>query len=230
MKGMIFAAGLGTRLLPLTADKPKALVEYKGMTLLEHAILKLKGAGIKDIIINVHHFADQIIDFIEKSNFNVRISISDESDKLLDTGGGLKKASWFLKDDTFIAYNVDIISSIDLNEFIKYHAQNKALVSLAVRKRNTSRYLLFDSGFQLCGWENVKTGEQIISRTSANTDRFAFSGIQILEPEIFMEMPEENKFSVIDLYLNLARKNRIIGFLDKADTWLDCGSIQNLSK
>ncbi|MGB1243748.1 MAG: sugar phosphate nucleotidyltransferase, partial [Chitinophagales bacterium] len=162
MKAMIFAAGLGTRLRPLTNDKPKALVEVNGKPLLEIVILQLKRYGFRDIVVNVHYFAKQIIRFLEaKNNFGIHIQISDESDLLLETGGGLQKAKHFLcsDDEPFLVHNVDILSDINLKALYQSHLEGSPLATLVVRNRKTSRYLLFDETNRLCGWKNVKTGE-----------------------------------------------------------------------
>src|SRR6056297_57245 len=151
MKAMIFAAGIGSRLQPLTWEKPKALVEVGGKTMLEHTILHLKHYGIRSIVINVHHLAGQIRQFVEQNEgFGLDIALSDETEQLLDTGGGLKKASWFFKDEEpFIVHNVDVLSNLDLNQLYQYHLRQHALATLAVRQRESSRYLLFDSGNRL---------------------------------------------------------------------------------
>ena len=232
MKAMIFAAGLGTRLQPFTNNKPKALVEVNGHTLLETAIKKIIHAGINEIIINVHHFAQQIIDFVNvNDNFGIDIHFSDETQQLLDTGGGLKKAAWFLKGgEPFLVYNVDILSDIDVRHLINYHKENKVLVTLAVRDRKTSRYLLFDKDFILCGWQNVKTGEKKIARDKPGLIPFAFSGIHIIEPAIFNLMPEPGRFSIIDVYLKLAKEYRILGYDHSLTQWLDLGRIENLKE
>jgi N-acetyl-alpha-D-muramate 1-phosphate uridylyltransferase len=225
MKGMILSAGLGTRLKPFTDAHPKALFIAEGKTLLEHALNHLKSAGIEDIIINVHHFANQIVDFIHlNNNFGVNISISDESAGLLETGGGLKKAAWFFKgSDCAVIRNVDIISDLDLLKMAAYHRAEQPLATLAVRRRETSRYFLFDSEMNLCGWENQKTGERKISWESDICNCFAFSGIQIIDPGIFTEMSEAGKFSLTDLYLRLARAHTIKGYLEDGDVWKDVG-------
>jgi len=177
MKAMIFAAGKGTRLKPLTDNIPKALVKVNNIPLLEHVILKLKKSGVTEIILNVHYLANQIIDFLkEKNNFDIRIEISDETDLLLDTGGGLKKASWFFDDNKpFIVHNVDIISEINIEELFNYHIANNALATLAMSKRNSSRYFLMNTENQLCGWENIQTKVKIISKSSNKLTQLAFS-------------------------------------------------------
>jgi N-acetyl-alpha-D-muramate 1-phosphate uridylyltransferase len=225
MKAMILAAGLGTRLKPFTDSHPKALYVVEGKTLLEHAVTHLRSAGVTEIIINVHHFADQIIDFIYlHDNFGLIISVSDETGELLDTGGGLKKASWFFKGcDCLIIRNVDIISDLDLKRMTASHLNSGALATLAVRDRITSRYFLFDERMNLCGWKNMKTGEQIIARESSFHRPFAFSGIQILDPALIPMISEVGKFSLTGLYLRLAATQTIAGYLEDGVVWKDMG-------
>jgi len=230
MKAMIFAAGKGTRLKPLTDNKPKALVEIHGKPLIEHVINKLKYYGFHEIIINIHYLGDQIVDYLNtKNNFDIRIEISDESKELLDTGGGLKKASWFFDDKKpFVVYNTDIISDLNLNEMLDGHIRQKALASLAVRKRLSSRYLLFNENFELTGWKNVKTSEKIITQKSKYLTELAFSGVHILNPDIFKYMNQLGKFSVVDSYLELTKEHRITGFDHTSDYWFDIGTIHKL--
>jgi len=231
MKALILAAGLGTRLKPITDNKPKALVEINGKTLLQHTIERLKLSGVNDIIVNVHHFAQDVIDYLKaNNNFGANISISDERDLLLDTGGGIKNATWFFDcGSPFLVHNVDVISDIDLRKFYKTHEESKVLVSLAVRERTSSRYLLFDEHDILCGWENVKTGEEIRTRIpDGELKALAFSGIQIMDPMIFNYMPDENVFSVIDLFLSLAPNYLIKAYRHDDTSWLDLGKKENL--
>jgi len=226
MKAMILAAGLGTRLKPVTDTIPKALVESGGKTLLQHAIGHLKNNGIREIIINIHHFPEQIIEFLGKHrNFGMEIAISDESDELLDTGGGLQKAGWFFSGhEPFVVRNVDIISDIDLSAMESFHKRSGAMATLAVRNRQTSRYLIFDQNNLLCGWKNCYTGQTIIQRKSADRlNDYAFSGIQILNPEIFSRITEKGKFTIIDLYLRLCSGERIMGYLNMDSVWNDAG-------
>jgi NDP-sugar pyrophosphorylase family protein len=225
MKAMIFAAGLGTRLYPLTIDKPKALVEIAGKTLLQMAIEKVSQAGYHDLVINIHHFGDQIIEYLEKNNnFGLNIIISDERDQLLDTGGGiLKAAPWLSGDEAFLVYNVDVLSNIDLQFFRKYHLEKGGLVTLAVRDRKTARYLAFDETMQLSGWRNIKTGDEIVSRNMQNCSLLAFSGIQLIEPAIFKLISETGSFPLIPVYLRLATDHRIMGYRDKSTLWMDLG-------
>jgi NDP-sugar pyrophosphorylase family protein len=227
MKALILAAGLGTRLQPLTDTIPKALVKVDGMTLLEHALRHVSDHGISDVIVNMHHFPDQIINFLgEHGNLGLNIAVSDESDKLLETGGGIKKAGWFLDgSDPFLVRNVDIISDLDLTGMISFHRQTGALATLAVRHRETSRYLLFDDQMQLSGWENRKTGETKISRFNAGLAGWAFSGIHVISPEIFPLLTETGPFSITDAYLRLAADHIILGFPDTGHVWRDAGNI-----
>ena len=225
MKGMILAAGLGTRLKPFTDASPKALYPVGGMTLLEHAVNHLKSAGITDVIINVHHFADQIIRFILlNEGFGMNFAVSDERGELLETGGGVKKAAWFFHDPEYaVVRNVDVLSDLDLNKMAEAHRLSSALATLAVRDRVTNRYFLFDERMRLCGWENRKTGEKRISAACDHPRALAFSGIQILDPSIFPLITEEGKFSLTSLYLRLARNHRIEGYLDDGQIWEDAG-------
>ncbi len=230
-KAMIFAAGLGTRLRPLTNDRPKAMVEVNGKTLLEINIRKLVDFGCTDIVVNVHHFADLVIDFLKENDFGANIVISDERDELLETGGGLKKAAPFLQGEPFLVHNVDILSDVNLKALWEHHKKNKALVTLVTRKRNTSRYLLFDENNILHGWTNVKEGI-VRQKRPTEKDLFyrAFSGIQIIDPKIFSLFRREGKFSIIDTYLDVA-KNHLIQGLDHSDgVWLDVGKPESLKE
>ena len=233
MKAMIFAAGLGTRLLNETSDKPKALVEVSGKTLLQYTIEKLKNEGITEIVVNVHHFSEKIKTFLKENNFGVQIYVSDESEKLLDTGGGLKKAAaFFTGNEPIIIHNVDIINNISLRKLAEFHKKSGALVTLAVRRRQTQRYLKFDADNCLVGWINKKTGETKISvrENFENAAEMAFNGIHIVQPEIFKLMPEEDKFSIIDLYIELAKTHVIKGYLDDSEIWTDLGKPEELAK
>ena len=228
MKAMIFAAGLGTRLKHLTEHTPKALVKVGNISLLEHVITKLKQAKVDEIIINVHHFPTQIIDFVnENNNFNIEIRFSMENDKLLDTGGGLKKASWFFDDNKpFFIHNVDVISDIDLREMYDFHCREGAMATLAVRNRITQRYLLFDEKNHLCGRENLKTNERIMaSGRSLDLEfrRLAFSGINVVSPQIFEFMPEKEVFSVTDIYMNVPEK--VFAYQHDYGEWADMGVV-----
>lgn len=232
MKAMIFAAGLGTRLRPLTNDKPKALVQLNGKTFLQRAIEHVASFGFNEIIVNVHHFADLIIEHLKEKPFQkYNIEISDEREMLLDTGGGLKKAAHFLKDsEAFLIYNMDVYSDLNLKELYDYHLANQALATLVVRDRTSSRYLLFDKNNRLCGWQNTKTKMvKFCSRKHyVESQGFAFSGVHIIDPKIFTLMDEQQKFSIIDLYLKLASNLKIMGFRDNNSRWMDLGTHEKL--
>ncbi len=184
MKALLLAAGLGTRLKPLTDNMPKALVVVEGKTLLEHALDHLKTAGVTEVIVNVHHFPEMIVDFLERNhNFGLNIAISDESEELLETGGALKKAAWFFNDDKpFIIRNADVLSDLDLNKMRSCHLEKSALATLAVRKRETSRYLLFHDDMRLSGWENRTTGEKLLRGSQRLPFRLVFPGFRLFLP------------------------------------------------
>jgi len=233
MRAMILAAGLGTRLKPLTDSAPKALVKIKDKTLLELQINKLKSEGFDQIIINVHHFADKVKKYLEQNNFfDCSIDISDESEKLLDTGGGLKKASHFFSDGKpFLVYNVDILSSVSLKKLVDLHINSSNIATLAVQDRKSSRKFLFDDKLILHGWQNEKTREEIISRKpQTKLIAYSFSGIQIIDPRIFEYFPDKDVFSLVELYLSAAKDEMIMGYEHNYDQWLDVGKIENLSE
>ena len=228
MKAMILAAGLGTRLRPLTDHRPKALVEVEGRALLEITLARLRTFGIFDVILNVHHFADMVQEYLHKNNnFGMRIDISRE-EILLDTGGGLNKAAYFFRDEQepFILHNVDVISTIDLARMVQFHEKNQALATLAVQDRKTSRHLLFDEANQLCG---RRSGSN--EKTSASPRALAFSGIHVLSPRLFSRMSEDGVFSIIDCYLRLAaRGEKILGFRADEYYWRDLGRPEDLAQ
>jgi NDP-sugar pyrophosphorylase family protein len=230
MRAMIFAAGLGTRLYPLTLNKPKALVEIAGKTLLLMAIEKVSQAGYNDLVINIHHFGDQIIQFLKQNNnFGLSITISDERNQLLDTGGGILKAKPFLVgDEPFLVYNVDVLSNIDLQLFRKYHMERGGLATLVVRDRKTARYLAFDESMQLSGWKNIKTGDEISIRNILDCSLLAFSGVQLIEPAVFKLISETGSFPLIPLYLRLAADHRIMGYHDNSSLWMDLGKPEQI--
>jgi len=237
MKAMILAAGLGTRLRPLTDDRPKALVEVGGRTLLEITLSRLRVCGVREVIINVHHFADMIVDYLKANdNFGMRIEISRE-EVLLDTGGGLKKAApFFLEtstplDEPFILHNVDVISTIDLGRMMQSHAENKALATLAVQDRETSRYLLFDQQLQLCGRRAGRDQAPEMVRATRPTQALAFSGIHVLSPRIFSLMTEDGAFSIITSYLRLAAQGEgVVAFRGDEYYWRDLGRPENMAQ
>lgn len=235
MKAMILAAGLGTRLRPLTGDRPKALVEVAGYTLLEIALRRLQQFGVREVIVNVHHFADMVVDYLKKhSNFGMRIEISRE-EILLDTGGGLKKAAWFFSensgapDEPFILHNVDVLSTIDLDRMKEFHRKSQALATMAVQQRATSRYLLFDEQNQLCGRRTGSNQEPEIVRPSRETLALAFSGVHVISPRLFSRITEDGVFSIISSYLRLAGEGeKIVGFRADEYYWRDLGRPENV--
>ena len=232
---MILAAGLGTRLRPLTDHCPKALVEVAGRTMLEITLSRLRAFGIREVIINVHHFADMILDYLKANdNFGMRIEVSRE-EILLDTGGGLKKASYFFHEDSngietpFILHNVDVISTIDLRHMAQFHTENHALATVAVQDRATSRYLLFDQQLQLCGRRSGHDQKDELARSSPPAQALAFSGIHIISPRLFAMMIEEGVFSIITTYLCLAAcGERILAFRADDYYWRDLGRPDDL--
>jgi NDP-sugar pyrophosphorylase family protein len=230
---MILAAGLGTRLRPLTDDRPKALVEVGGRTMLQMTLERLRVFGVSEVIVNIHHYAEMIEEYLEANgNFGMRIEVSRE-EMLLDTGGGLKKAaSFFLESGgqgPFILHNVDVISMIDLERMMRSHSDSDALATLAVQDRETSRYLLFDEQGQLCGRRADRDGLAQMARPATTTTALAFSGIHILSPRIFSKMTEEGAFSIIDAYLHLAAQGeKIAAFRADEFYWRDLGRPQNV--
>jgi mannose-1-phosphate guanylyltransferase len=222
MKAMVFAAGLGTRLRPLTDNRPKALVEIAGRTLLQITLERLRAFDIDEVIINVHHFAEMIVGYLKAHhNFGIRIEISHE-DLLLDTGGGLKKASWFLRDEPFVLHNVDVITTIDLRRMAEFHREHHALVTLAVQDRKTSRYLLFDDALQLRGRQETP---------DSRMHSLAFSGIHVISPRLFQLITEDGAFSIIPTYLRLAAAGeRILAFRADEYRWRDVGRLQDLAQ
>lgn len=231
MKAMIFAAGLGTRLRPLTENKPKALVEIGGKTLLELTIRRLKYFGIREVVINIHHFGELILDFLEQhQHFGIDIAISDERGLLLDTGGGLLKAAPHFKNAPFLVHNVDILSDIDIPALYQSHLASGALATLAVRDRPSSRHLLFDEAGRLAGWRHNRTGEERISRRAARYRPLAFSGIYALSPRIFEFMPPGPVFSIIDVFLEAAKSESLPAYRHDDSLWLDVGKPATLEK
>ena len=222
---MIFAAGLGTRLKPWTDHHPKALAVVNGKPLLQRNIEYLKGFGITNLIINVHHFADQVIEFLEANDhFNCNITVSHEKEEPLETGGGLKKAAWFLQPhDPFFVINADILTSLNINDMLQFHNRHKPLITLAVTDRKASRSFLFNDSDQLCGWRNNVSGEEKIAIPATNNIPKAFSGIHIIDPVIFALITEEGKFSLVDLYLRLSQNHSIMSFDHSGDILIDVG-------
>ncbi|MEM1220606.1 MAG: nucleotidyltransferase family protein [Bacteroidota bacterium] len=234
MKAMILAAGLGTRLRPLTNDRPKALVSLGKYTLLEFAMRRLAQVGIRDFTINVHHFGDQIIKFCQQDRFEeFSIQISDERDELLDTGGGILAASSWLHDsDPFLVYNADILSDLDLIAMRDAHLKAGAIATLAVRDRSTSRYLRFTPAGKLCGWENRRTGAiRWCGEPKEDFKALAFSGIHWISPRIFDYFPSnQSVFSIIDVYLSLCDQEWVQGFDHSSGRWEDAGKLDSLER
>jgi len=232
MKAMILAAGLGTRLRPLTDNRPKALVDVAGQTLLEIALRRLASFGIREVIVNVHHLADMVVEFVRNNgNFGMRIEISRE-ELLLDTGGGLKKAAWFFEEtpEPFILHNVDVLSTIDLNRMLEFHQKNRALVTLAVQGRKTSRYLLFDEHNQLRGRRAGNHPSDPVN-SAADIQALAFSGIHVISPRLLGMLSEEGAFSIIDSYLRLSsQREKIVAFRADEYYWRDLGKPENVAQ
>jgi len=254
MKAMVLAAGLGTRLRPLTNDRPKALVTIAGRTLLEITLTRLRSFGVCEVIVNAHHHADQIVDYLEANkNFGIRIEVSRE-DTLLDTGGGLQKAAWFFLesgaasaeplDEPFLLHNVDVLSSIDLAAMLRFHKQHNALATIAVQDREASRYLLFDEDNQLCGprggslpkaeaLKAIESGASLEgpprNPRSQKIQPLAFCGIHVISPRIFLMLREEGAFSIVNAYLRLAAEGeKILAFRADCAYWRDLGRPENL--
>ena len=232
MKAILLAAGLGKRLLPITKKIPKALIEVQGKPLLQYQLEKLKKAGFSKVLINIHHLGEQVVDFLQKhNNFGLEIHISDESDQLLDTGGALRKAADFIRgNEPVLVHNVDVLGNIPLESMMNAHKLNGALATLAIRKRESMRYLYFTENNRLCGWENVKTGEKKGDCKSKRTSRAAFSGIHIISPQIIELFPQKEKFSIIDFYMSQAKSQSIIGYFHDEFIWLDVGKHESLAK
>ncbi|KMQ72086.1 nucleotidyltransferase family protein [Chryseobacterium koreense] len=230
MKALIFAAGKGTRLKPFTDYHPKALAVVNGVPLLERNIKYLQSFGINDFVINVHHFGEQIIDFLKKKdNFGAKIEISDERKELLETGGGLVFAKKYLDfDEDFLIMNADILTDLNLNYFVKYHSEKKDFATLAVSDRKSSRKLLFDEKMVLKGWLNVETGEQRLAEFNKDFKPLAFSGIHCVNPEIFKKIKRTGKFSIMEEYLDLMGTETIHGYEHSANL-IDVGKPESIS-
>lgn len=233
MRAMVLAAGLGTRLRPLTNDRPKALVEVGGHTMLEIALARLRDFGIREVIVNVHHFAEKVIEYLRANdNFGMSIEISREA-VLLDTGGGLKKASWFFESsaEPFVLHNVDVVSTIDLGKMIEFHNRQNALATLAVQDRKTSRYLLFDESNELCGRRAGEDGAPEFFKGAEGVRALAFAGIHVISPRIFRELREDGVFPIVPSYLRLASQGeKIFAFHADAYYWRDLGRPESVAK
>ncbi len=225
---MILAAGLGTRLGELTAARPKALVEWQGIPLIDMVVHKLIRAGFDEIVINVHHFAEMIMDHVEKKNrFGIRIEFSHEKEELLDTGGGIANAAWFFGEDPFLVYNVDIYSSIDLRALYRHHLEGGAVATLAVKQRVTTRSLLMNRDGLLRGWRDNRTGETIlVEEGEARLEPIAFSAIHVLSPEIFSLFPPEKRFPIMPFFLQLAGTHPVKLYRHDRDEWTDLGKLE----
>ena len=241
MKAMILAAGLGTRLRPLTDTRPKALVELNGRTLLEITLTRLQSFRVTEAIINVHHHAQMVVDYLHsKNNFNMRLEISREDDQLLDTGGGLKKAAWFFEEDPshldkpFLLHNVDVISTVDLGAMLRFHNENGALATLAVRSRESGRQLLFNDQLELSGRASRTATPGCVPEISAFSPQLqplAFSGIHIVSARLFPMLTEAGAFSIIDSYLRLASQGqKILAFRHDHSYWRDLGKPADLAQ
>jgi N-acetyl-alpha-D-muramate 1-phosphate uridylyltransferase len=232
MKAMILAAGLGTTLKPWTDLHPKALALVNGKSLLEWNIEYLQQYGIKEVIVNVHHFAEQITAAIaEENGWGSEITISDETNEVLETGGGLKKAAWYFNDEKdFVLMNVDILTDMDLGAMIARHRAAAAIATLAVRERATSRYFLFNDKNELCGWRNVNTGAEKIVRESPPLYQKAFSGIHVIGNRLLSQLEREGKFSMVDVYLDIAKDNRIQAFDHSGSRFIDVGKPESVAQ
>jgi MurNAc alpha-1-phosphate uridylyltransferase len=225
MKAMLFSAGLGTRFKPWTDEHPKALAIINGKSLLQRNIEYLQQFGITEVIVNVHHFAEQVIAAVQQhKGWGSRVLISDETDQLLDTGGGLLKAKdLFTPGERFLTCNVDILTDLNITDLLDFHIHHSPLISFGITKRKTSRYLLFDAAGRLCGWRNTKTGEEKLPLPDEDLQEKAYSCVVVFEYDIFKHISFTGKFSLIDVYLDLAAKYRILGYDHTGDRWVDVG-------
>ncbi len=224
MKAMIYTGGLESRMQPSSSEKPRELLEINGEPLLGMLIKRLADQGFKEIIVNVHHFAARILDFVRDADFgDVIVEVSDETDLVLDSGGGLKKTAWFFDDNrAFLVYNLEVLSDTGLKLLYDSHNGSGALATLLVRKREATRFMLFDDDMRLCGWQNLETGEEVVySGRSQHLRKMAFSRIQVVSPALFNMMPEKDVFSLVDIYLHLARRHLIRGYIDNESIWMD---------
>jgi MurNAc alpha-1-phosphate uridylyltransferase len=232
MKAMLLAAGLGTRLKPYTDHCPKALVEVNNKSLLEHNVRYLQQFGIYEVIVNVHHFAEQIeAAILEHDGYGSEITISDERAAVLETGGGLMKAAHFFDgEDNFAVMNVDILTNLDLSKMISAQETSDIFGTLAVIKRDSSRHLLFNGEMTLCGWTNNNTGERKISKDATPLIPYAFSGVQVLSAKVFDDVPFQGKFSLIDMYLHIAKTQTIRGYDHTGNIFIDVGKPESIEK
>ncbi|MEZ5027349.1 MAG: sugar phosphate nucleotidyltransferase [Ferruginibacter sp.] len=231
MKAMIFAAGLGTRFKPWTDKHPKALALVNGKSLLQRNVEYLQQYNITDVVVNVHHFSDQVIDAIKKNNgWGSHISISDETDEVLETGGGLLKAKNLLQnEEPFITLNADFLTNLNINSLLAFHKNKKALISFGITNRKTSRNFLFDEDDRLCGWRNNATGQEKITVPKNNLKEMAYSCVVVFNPQIFQLIPQRGKFSLVDTYLSLAADHPIYGFDHTGDKLVDVGKPESVA-
>ena len=231
MKAIILAAGLGTRLKNITQNKPKALVEVNGRTMLEIAILNLKAHGFNNFLINIHHMGNSIIDFLAcNNNFGVNITISDERQCILDTGGAILKAKDFIVgEEPVLIHNVDIISNVNIRDLMQQHRKSRSIATLCVRKRDTERFLLFNKDLQLIGWVNIKNNEfRWVGESQSEYGMYAFSGIYVISPKFVDSITHTGKFSIIDSWLEIAKENTLSGYIDTSKQWHDLGTIEKI--
>lgn len=230
MKAMILAAGIGKRLRPLTDTIPKPLIPINGKPLIEYVVDQLKLYGVAQIVVNVHHHSQKMIQFFkDNNNFGLEVEFSDESQQLMNTGGGIVKAKhFFSKKEPFLVYASDVITNLNLDKMLAFHKENKSLVTLAVKDRETTRSLIFNSEMQLCGWRDNISGEEIQCRSIDNEISLGFSCAHIIEPELFDLVTEQGAFNITDMYLRLASKHTIKGFRHDNDYWLEFGRYENI--
>lgn len=228
---MIFSAGLGTRFKPWTDNHPKALALVNGKPLLQHNIEYLQRYGITDVVVNVHHFADQIVDAVNKNKgWGSNVLISDETNEVLETGGGLLKAKDLLQNgEPFVTLNADFLTDLNINDLIRFHKEKKSLISFGITNRKTSRYFLFDEDNRLCGWRNVNTGEEKIAIAKPGLRQMAYSCVVVFQPEIFNLIPQRGKFSLVETYLSLAAEYPIYGFDHTGDKLVDVGKPESVA-
>ena len=233
MRALILAAGMGSRLKPLTDSTPKALVPFKGMPMVERVIRNLVDAGVQHIMVNVHHYADQVVDFLENLAIEgINLHISDETGELMDTGGAILQARDFLSaDEDFIVHNVDVYTNLNIAELISYHRKGDALATLAVKRRTTSRSLLFDPEGTLCGWKHNETGEERMVRTpSGFLEDLGNSCVQMINAGFLDFFPKTEPRSLTEMYLELAKQHKIGAFIHNQDYWYDLGRYNNFMK
>ncbi|HNU88716.1 MAG TPA: sugar phosphate nucleotidyltransferase [Ferruginibacter sp.] len=230
-KAMIFSAGLGTRFKPWTDTHPKALALINGKPLLQRNIEYLQQYGIREVVVNVHHFADQVVDAVNMNKgWGSNVVISDETNEVLETGGGLLKARPLLEGkDPFVTLNVDILTNLDINKLLAFHTQHKPLISFGVTNRKTSRYFLFDENNRLCGWRNTNTGEEKIVVQKNDLIQKAYSCVVVFQPEVFKLVKQTGKFSLTETYLDLAKNNLILGYDHSGDKLVDVGKPESVA-